>query len=161
VVALSSCESEYYSLVRCAGEAIGLREALTEMQLGCSIRLWTDASAARGLALRTGGGQIKHMQAKHYWLRECIKAGILTVEKIRGTVIPADLMTKHLDGTTMHAMCGLLYLTFETGRAAAAPTLESDSGYVAHCAKLPAAASLLPAARDEPNGPQEEKHTWA
>ena len=107
VVALSSCESEYYSLVRCAGEAIGLREALREMQWDYSIRFWTDASAARGLALRTGGGQIKHMQARYYWLQECIKAGILTVEKIRGAVNPADLMTKHLDGTTMRVMCGL------------------------------------------------------
>ncbi len=62
--ALSSCESECYSLVLCVGEAIGLRETLKEMQLNYSIRLWTDASAARGLALRTGGGQIKHMQAK-------------------------------------------------------------------------------------------------
>ncbi len=64
VVALSSCESEYYSLVRCAGEAIGLRETLEEMQLAYNIRLWTDARAARGLALRTGGGQIKHMEAR-------------------------------------------------------------------------------------------------
>ncbi len=61
VVALSSCESEYYSLVRCAGEAIGLRHTLKVMQLVYIIRLWTDASVARGLALRTGGGQIKHM----------------------------------------------------------------------------------------------------
>jgi hypothetical protein len=78
---MSSCESEHYSLVRCAGEAIGLRETLEEMQLHYSIRLWTDASAAHGLALRTGGGQIKHMQAKCYWLQERIKAGILTLGK--------------------------------------------------------------------------------
>ena len=90
---------------------IGLRETLREMQLNYSIRLWTDASAARGLALRTGGGQIKHMQAKHYWLQECIRAAILTVEKIRGTVNPADLMTKHLDDTTMRNICGLLDLS--------------------------------------------------
>ncbi len=121
-VALSSCESEYYSLVRCVGGAIGLRKTPKEMQSKYSIRLWTDASATRGLALRIGDGQIKHVQAKYYWLQECIKAGILTVEKIRGAVNPADLMTKHLDGTTMRAMCGLLDLKFETGRAAAVPS---------------------------------------
>ncbi len=154
-VALSSCESEYYSLVRCVDEATDLDEMLEEMQSNHSIRRW-----ARGLALRAGGGQIKHMQAKYYWLQECIKAGILTVEKIRGTVNPADLMTKHLDGTTMRAMCGLLDLKFETGRAAAAPKLEIDSGYVTRCAKLLAAVSLLPAVRGEPNEHHEEKYTW-
>ena len=33
------------------------------------------------------------MQAKYYWLQECIEAGVLTVEKIRGAMSPADLMT--------------------------------------------------------------------
>ena len=98
------------------------------------------------------------MQAKYYWLQECIKAGILTVEKIRGIVNPADLMTKHLDGTTMRAMCGLLDLKFETGRAAAAPKLEIDSGYVTRCAKLLAAVSLLPAVRGEPNAHRALRH---
>ena len=93
------------SLVSCASEAIGLRETLKDLQLSYSIRLWTDASAARGLALRTGAGQIKHMQATCCWLQECIKAGILTVEKTRGTVSASDPMTKHLDGTTMCSMC--------------------------------------------------------
>ena len=110
-VALCWCESEYYSLVRCADEAIDLDETLKEMQSNHCIRRW-----ARGLALRTGGGQIKHMQAKYYWLQECIKAGILTVEKIRGTVNPI----RPYDGTTMRAMCGLLDLKVETVRAAAA-----------------------------------------
>ena len=57
------------------------------------------------------------------------------MEKIRGAVSPADLLTKHLDGATMRAMCGLLDLKFETGRAAAAPKLEIDTGYVMLCAK--------------------------
>ena len=134
--------------MRCVDEAIDLDETLKEMQSNYIIRRW-----ARGLALRTGGGQIKHMQAKYYWLQECIKAGILTVEKVRGTVNPADLITKHLDGATMRAMCGLLDLKFETGRAAATPKLDIDRGCVTRCAKLLAALSLLPAFSGEPNEP--------
>ena len=101
---MSSCESEHYGWVRCVGEAIGTRETLEETKLNYSIRLLTDASASRGLALRTVGGQIKQLQTKFYWLQECIKAGILTVEKIRGTANPADHMTKHLDGPAMRDM---------------------------------------------------------
>ncbi len=151
---MSSCELKDYSLVRCAGEAIGLRGTLKEMQLAYSTWLWTDASAARGLALRTGGGQIKHMQAKYYWLQGCVKANVLTEEKIRGAVSPADLMTKHLNGAMMRDMCGSLDLKFEAGRAATAPKLEVDSGYVTRCAKLLAVVSLLPRA----NGAQTESH---
>ena len=51
-VALSSCESEYYSLVRCVDEANDLGETLKEMQSSFNMRRW-----ARGLALRTGSGQ--------------------------------------------------------------------------------------------------------
>ena len=69
-------------------------------------------------------------------------------------------MTKHLDGTTMRATCGLLDLKLETGRAAAAPRLEIDSGYVTRCAKRLAAVSLLPAVRGEQNE-HHEKDTWA
>ena len=102
--------------MRCVGEAIGLREALKEMHLAYSIRLWTDASAARGLALRTGGSRTEHMQAKYYWLQECVKANGLTEGKSRGMVSPADLMTKHLNGAMMRDMCGLLDLKFEAAR---------------------------------------------
>ena len=65
VVALSSCESECYSLVRCASESIGMQETLRELGHVTAIRSWTDAAAARGLAMRAGAGQIKHMQARY------------------------------------------------------------------------------------------------
>ncbi len=69
-VALSSCESEYYSLVRCVDEASDLGETLKEMQSNYSIRRW-----ARRLALRTGGGQIKHMQASTTGCRSASRLG--------------------------------------------------------------------------------------
>ncbi len=76
------------------------------------------------------------MEAKYHWLQEYNKANVLTTEKTRGMVNPADLMTKHLNGATMRDMCGLLDLKFEAGRAATAPKLDVDSGYVTRCAKL-------------------------
>ena len=47
------------------------------------------------------------MEAKYHWLQEYNKANVLTTEKTRGMVNPADLMTKHLNGATMRDMCGL------------------------------------------------------
>ena len=83
VVSLSSAESEYCSVVRCANEAIGLANTVRE-----------HAAAARSLALRSGSGAIKHMEKKFFGLQQKEKNQELRIQKIRGTVNPADLMTK-------------------------------------------------------------------
>ena len=117
VVSLSSAKSEYYSMVRCANEAIGLANTIRELGHKAQIRIWTDAAAARGLALRSGSGTIKHMETKNCWLQQKEKNQELKIEKIRGTVNPADRMTKHLDGKRLITLCELLNIkriSFET-----------------------------------------------
>ena len=47
-----------------------------------------DAAAARGLALRSGSGAIKHMDTRYFWLQQKEKNQELRIEKIRGTVNP-------------------------------------------------------------------------
>ena len=56
VVSLSSAESEYNGVVRCASEAIGLANTLRELGYEAHVRISTGAAAARGLAhaLRCG-----------------------------------------------------------------------------------------------------------
>ena len=98
VVSLSSVESEYYSMVRCASEAIGLANTKREQGHEAQVRIWPDAAAARGLALRSGSGAIKHMETKCFWLQQKEKNQEPSIEKIRGTVNPPDLMTKHRVG---------------------------------------------------------------
>ena len=94
VVSLSSAESEDYSMVRRASEAIGLANTVRELGHEAQVRIWTDAAAARGLALRSGSGAIKHMETKYFWLQQKEKNQELRIEKIRGTVNLADLMTR-------------------------------------------------------------------
>ena len=98
VVSLTSAESEYYSMERCASEATALANTTRELGHEAQKRIWTDAAAARGLALRSGSGTIKHMETKYCWLQQKEKNQKLRIEKIRGAVNPADLMRKHLDG---------------------------------------------------------------
>ena len=88
VVSLSSAELEYYSMVRCASEAIGLANTIRELGHEAHVRIWTDAAAARGRALRSGRGAIKHMETKYFWLQQKEKNQELRIEKIRGTVNP-------------------------------------------------------------------------
>ena len=70
VVALSSAESEYHSMVRCAREAIGLANTIRELRHEVHERIWTGALGARGMALRSGSGAIKHMETKYFWLQQ-------------------------------------------------------------------------------------------
>ena len=66
VVSLSSAESEYYSMARCACEAIGLATTVRELGHEAHVRIWTDAAAARGLPLHSGSGTIKHVEPKYF-----------------------------------------------------------------------------------------------
>ena len=50
VVALSSGESEYYGLVKGVSEALGIRSVLADWRQVKEINVWTDSSAAKGIA---------------------------------------------------------------------------------------------------------------
>ena len=118
VVSLSSAKSEYYSMVRCASEALGLANVIRELGHKAEVRIWTDAAAARGLALRSGSGAIKHMETKYYWLQQKQKNKELSIEKIRTDDNTADLMTKHLAAARVQHLCGFLKLESQKGRPA-------------------------------------------
>ena len=66
----------------------------------------TDA-AARGLAIRSGSGAIKpHGDKVLQAAAEREEPG--APRRIRGTVNPADLMTKNLDGKRLVMLCDLV-----------------------------------------------------
>ena len=144
VVSLSSAESEYYSMVRCASEAIGLANTIRELGHKAQVRIWTDAAAARGLALRSGSGAIKHVETKYFWLQQKEKIQELRIEKIRGTVNPADLMTKHLDGKRVVMLRELLNIKRIDGRPGSATKLTIDTEYISRASRaLRATASEI------------------
>ena len=65
-------------MVRCAKESIGLANTIRELGHQAQIRIWTDAAAARGLALRSESGTIKHMETKYFWLQQSSRCGSLS-----------------------------------------------------------------------------------
>ena len=114
-------------MVRCASEPIGLANTIRDLGHKARVRIWTDAAAARGMALRSGSGAIKHMLTKYFWLQLKEKTQKLWIENIRDTVNPADLMTKHLDGKRLTAMCDLLNIRHNNDRLNSAPKLTTDT----------------------------------
>ena len=130
-------------MVRCASEAIGLANTIRELGHEAHVRICTDAVAARGLALRSGSGAITHMETKYFWLQQKEKNQELRIEQIRGTVKPADLMTKRLDGKRLVTLCDLLNIKRINGRPTSAPKLTVDTVSISRASRALAAMTLV------------------
>ena len=58
VIALSSGEAEFYGIVKGSSIGIGLRSVLADLGVDSRIQVHTDASAAKGIAMRRGLGTL-------------------------------------------------------------------------------------------------------
>ena len=68
VVALSSGEAEYYSLVTLVSELCGLRSLGLDWNLNYKLCVNIDATAAMGIASRRGLGRVKHVDTVFLWI---------------------------------------------------------------------------------------------
>ena len=82
VIALSSGEAEYYAMVKASSVAIGTREIMRDLGIPTSgIRVKTDATAAKGIASRSGLGKVRHIEVSQLWLQEKVADGKICIEK--------------------------------------------------------------------------------
>ena len=95
-VTLSSGEAEFYGLVKAAGAGLGHQSIMFDFGLRIPVRVWTDSSAALGIAGRSGFGKLRHLETHTLWVQGKVRTGAIQVRKVRGEVNPADLFTKHL-----------------------------------------------------------------
>ncbi len=98
-IALSSGEAEYYGLVRTATQSIGIKSLLKDMGIESGITLYTDASAAKGMAHRTGVGRVRQLDVSQLWLQERVRKGEINVHKVGTNDNPADCLTKCTSST--------------------------------------------------------------
>jgi len=128
-VALSSGEAEYVGVVRGAGQGLGFQALMRDMGLELPLRIWTDSSAAMGIAGRQGLGKLRHLETHTLWVQQAVRTGRFELRKIPGEQNPADLLTKH--SQTAERLAKLVELfgaEFRGGRAAAAPQLRKSQG---------------------------------
>ena len=67
---------------------------MKDLGVDVSIELFTDSSAAKSMASRSGVGKVRHMEVKWLWLQEKVKAGKIKMRKVAGEVNPANVLTK-------------------------------------------------------------------
>ena len=124
-IALSSAEAELHALVAASAEALGLAAYAFDLGMILKPMMFTDASAALGIAQRRGLGKLRHVQTQALWIQQANHEKRLGFHKVPGAENPADALTKHLPAELLERHMKAMSTTFESGRATTAPTLNS------------------------------------
>lgn len=85
------------------------------------IHIYTDATAAIGIARRRGMGRIRHIDVTDPWVQETFNNKQAFLHKVLGIENPADLLTKYTDRSTLMKALIAMGLHNEEGRSAVAP----------------------------------------
>ena len=101
VIAMSSGEAEFYSMVSLVAELIALQSLCKDWNLAFALSMQSDASAAMAMAQRRGLGRAKHIQTCYLWIQEKISDMKIGVHKVDTANQLADLLTKFLSRERM------------------------------------------------------------
>lgn len=104
-VALSVTEAETVAAVQCTQDMLYIKRVLEGMDLKVKLPmvLKVDNSGAVDLANNwSAGGRTRHMETRMFFLRELKEQGILTIEWLKGSENPVDMLTKNLNGPTFN-----------------------------------------------------------
>ena len=87
-LALSSAEAEYYSMVEGVLRARGMQNIGREVGMdgatqSVRLELLVDSSAAKGFVSKRGSGKMRHIEVRWLWLQEEVRAGRVTVTKVK------------------------------------------------------------------------------
>ena len=124
VIALSSGEAEFYGVVKGASVLLGMLSVAKDLNIPLKGELWSDSSAAIGIASRKGLGKVRHLHTQYLWVQERLSAKDFTLHKVRGDKNMADLLTKHLDRGKLDKFCKML--GYETMEGVDKLTLKAD-----------------------------------
>jgi len=123
-VALSSAEAELTGICRGAAQSLGLQSLARDLGLEFEIKLFTDATAAIGIARRRGLGKVRHLATADLWIQDRLRRKDFSLDKVPGADNPSDMLTKHVDRALLERHMARLGLRYEAGRADSAPTLD-------------------------------------
>ena len=120
-ISLSSGESELHGIAFGASQALGLQSLMRDMGWHLPIQLWSDATAAIGIARRKGLGKIRHLDVTDLWIQDKIRSGQMKLDKMLGTENPSDVLTKFVDRNAMNKALERISLVPTSGRPECAP----------------------------------------
>ena len=83
-VSLSSGEAEYYGVVKAMGTTMGQQALFDDLGLKLGARVWTDSSAAIGVANRIRLGKNRHLATHTLWVQQHVRSGKVAQGKGHG-----------------------------------------------------------------------------
>jgi len=108
-LAQSSCEAELSGIHRGCITGIYLQNLWQEM-FGevLPIKVETDASAARAVAMRAGVGRVRHLELRQLYIQQLTKAERVQILKIPGGDNTADIGTKAVTADVLVRLCNII-----------------------------------------------------
>ena len=125
-VCLSSGVAELHGICRGASKGLGLQSLAGDLGLSLQLSVHTDATAAIGICRRRGLGHIRHLAVADLCVQDKVRAGDVSLQKLKGFDNPADCLTKYVDHGTMSKHLHAMGWEYEDGRAESAPQLAPD-----------------------------------
>ena len=89
---------------------------LTGEDIG-KIGVYTEASAAIGIAQRRGSGKVRHIDVGMLWIQQNQRAGEVDIQKVETKRNPADVFTKHVPAEVVWRHLGSMGFEDRQGKA--------------------------------------------
>ena len=99
---------------------LGLKSLFDDLGIKLDVEIFTDASAAKGIAHRRGLGKLRHIAVHFLWVQERVACGDIRVSKVWGGINPADILTKYIDRKLLTQHMSTFGVEYLEGRAAGA-----------------------------------------
>ena len=127
IIALSSGEAEYYAIVKAGSQALGLKAMAKDFGIDLKIKIITDATAAQGISLRRGLGQVRHIETNTLWIQDRVRKGDIEVEKVGGKDNISDALTKEAGSESLVTHMRGCNMFVKDGRHELAPEVDEDN----------------------------------
>lgn len=107
-VAISTCESEYYTITLCTKETVCIRRVLKEsnLEINGATTVWSDIQSAINWATgeRCPSGRAKHINVQFHLIRDLITFSVIHLECVPSDENDADLLTKPLSPSALNGI---------------------------------------------------------
>ena len=94
VIAQSSMEAEFMSVVTGLSEGLGVCSLLSDFGFRASLIVLSDSSAGRQACLRVGVGKVRHLDVRYLLVQDLLRRRQFSLEPVLGTENVADLLTR-------------------------------------------------------------------
>ena len=110
-VALSTVKAEYVAMLRWAQQMMWMQAWLDEVDIGHEKPGVLKGDSQGGIALTKNTknhSKVKHIDIRHYYIRELVASGAIAIDRIPSAENPADMFTKPLSRDHHHCFLQML-----------------------------------------------------